>query len=94
MKRLFQVSRYPAVLVFLLAGLSAVIVAYASFNLLTISMANLHFIQAHGWLALRSGALIQLLGIAFYGVIALAFFLIFKICESELVLRYRRWQDR
>ena len=94
MKRLFQVSRYPAVLVFVLAGFSAVIVAYASFNLLTISMANLHFIQAHGWLALRSGALIQLLGIAFYGVIALAFFLIFKICESELVLRYRRWQDR
>ncbi len=94
MKRLFQVSRYPAVLVFVLAGFSAVIVAYASFNLLTISMANLHFIQAHGWLALKSGALIQLLGIAFYGVIALAFFLIFKICESELVLRYRRWQDR
>ena len=94
MKRFFQVSRYPAVLVFVLAGFSAVIVAYASFNLLTISMANLHFIQAHGWLALRSGALIQLLGIAFYGVIALASFLIFKICESELVLRYRRWQDR
>ena len=94
MKRLFQVSRYPAIIVFALAGVSAAIVAYASYNLLTVSMANLHFIQKHGWIALTSGALLQLFEIALYGVIVLAFFLIFKICESELVLRYRRWQDR
>ena len=94
MKRLFQVSRYPAIIVFALTGVSAAIVAYASYNLLTISMANLHFIQKHGWLALTSGGLIQLLEIAVYGIVALAFFLVFKICESELVLRYRRWQDR
>lgn len=94
MKRLFRISRYPSLLVFTLAGISAVIVAYASYNLLTTSMANLRFLRQHGWLAFTSGGFLQLLQIAANGTAALAFFLVFKICESELVIRYRRWQDR
>ncbi|MEZ5714547.1 MAG: hypothetical protein R3D85_04895 [Paracoccaceae bacterium] len=94
MKRVLRISRYPAALVFVLAGLSAVVVAFASYNLLAVSMANLHFLREHGWTAIRFGALWQLFEIVAYGVLALVFFLLFKICESELVLRYRRWQDR
>lgn len=94
MKRFFRISRYPAFLVFLLAGGAAVMVAYCSFNLLDLSMANLRFLRQHGWLAVTSGAWLQLLQIMFYGLVALAFYLLFKICESELVIRYRRWQER
>lgn len=94
MKRLLKISRYPGILVFLMAGIAAIIVAYASLNLLNASMANLHFLREHGWLAVTSGGLVQLLVIILNGAIALLFFLVFKVCESELVLRYRRWQDR
>ena len=94
MKRLLRISRYPWIAVFALAGLTAAIVAYSSYNLLQASMANLHFLQRHGWQAIRFGALLQLLEIVIYGAMALTFFLLFKICESELVVRYRRWQDR
>ena len=94
MKRLFQISRYPGLLIFLLAAISVVIVAFLTYNLLHMGMANLHFIQQHGWLALRSGGLMQLIQILAYGVVSLFFFIVFKVCESELVIRYRRWQDR
>lgn len=94
MKGLLRISGYPAVLVFALAGVSAVIVAYASYNLLSMSMANLHFLRRHGWDALATGGLIQLLLIIATGAVALFFFVIFKICEAELVARYRRWQEK
>lgn len=94
MKRFLRISHYPSALVFVLAGISAVIVAYTTYNLLGVSMANLHFLREYGWTAVRFGALWQLFEIMAYGTLALIFFLLFKICESELVLRYRRWQDR
>ena len=94
MKRLFQISRYPSVLVFLLAGVSVVVFAFQTYNLLQMGMANLRYIREHGLLALQTGALIQLLQLMFFGAIALFFFLVFKVCESELVIRYRRWMER
>ncbi|WP_324752893.1 hypothetical protein [Roseovarius sp. Pro17] len=94
MKRLFQISRYPGIAVFAIAGLSLVIFGFATYNLLHLSMANLAFIRKHGWLAVEQGALVQLLQILVLGAAALAFFVLFKICESELVIRYRNWQDR
>ncbi len=94
MKRLFRISGYPFVFVFALTGLAAAIFAYFTYNLLHLSMANLQFLREHGWVAVMSGGLVQLLGIVFNSAIALAAFLLFKICESELVIRYRRWQDR
>lgn len=94
LKPMFQVSAYPGLLVFALCGASLAAVAYASVNLFSMSMANLAFLREHGWLAVTSGGLVQLLEIAFTGAIALAFFLVYKVCEGELVARYRRWQDR
>ncbi len=94
MKRLVRISGYPGILVFLLAGLAAAIFAYSTFNLLSISMANLSFLREHGWVAITSGGLVQLLGILANGAVALACWLVFKACENELIERYRRWQDR
>ena len=94
MKRLSQISNYPAILVFLLAGIAITIVGFATFNLLQMGMANLRFIGEHGWLALRLGGFVQLLQLLGYGVVALFFFILFKVCESELVIRYRNWMNR
>lgn len=94
MKRLLHISRYHWLVVFLLAGLATVIIAYGSVNLLSMSMANLRFLREHGWLALTSGGAVQFALIGVNGILVLACFLLFKICETELVMRYRRWQDR
>lgn len=93
MKRLFDITRYPGIVAFMLAGISIVIVAFASYNLLQMGMANLRFIGEHGWFALQSGGLIQFLQILVLGVISLFFFIVFKICESDLMARYRHWKD-
>ena len=46
MKRLLDISLYPALLVFALAGVALAVVAYASFNLVDMSMANLSFLRS------------------------------------------------
>ena len=94
MKRLFRLSGYPGLLVFVLAGLAAAVFAYSTYNLLSLSMANLSFLRDYGWQAITSGGLVQLLGILANGAVALACWLVFKACENELIDRYRRWQDR
>ncbi|MDQ2090319.1 hypothetical protein [Marimonas arenosa] len=94
MKRVLRISSWPGILVFALAGVSIVIVGFFTYNLLQMSMANLRFLREHGWLAIEVGGLLQFLQLLIYGVVALFFFILFKICESELVIRYRRWQDR
>ena len=89
---LLNVTRWPALAVIVLAGLSAVAFAFISVNLFALAMANLGFIQRHGAVALREGALVQLLQLAGTGVLALTCYLAFKICEAELVFRYFRWR--
>lgn len=94
MKRLFDISLYPALFVFALSGVALAVVAYASFNLVDMSMANLSFLRRHGLVAVTSGGLVQFLEIGLTATVALTFFLVYKICESELILRYRRWLKR
>lgn len=94
MKRLLSISRYPAWAVFVIAGLAAAAVALGSLNLLTSGLALLRFVREHGWTAVMMGGWRQMIEIVLYGGVSLAFFLLFKICESDLVLRYRAWQDR
>lgn len=91
---MLNVTRWPALAVIVLAGLSAVAFAFISVNLFALAMANLGFIQRHGAVALREGALVQLLQLAGTGVLALTCYLAFKICEAELVFRYFRWAGR
>lgn len=91
---LINLTRWPALAVIGLAGLSAVALAFISVNLFAIAMANLDFIQRHGLVALREGALVQLLQLTGTGLVALTCYLVFKICEAELVFRYFRWAGR
>lgn len=94
LKRAFSVSQYHVVIVFIATGLFAIFFAYASYNLLHISMANLQFLHKFGWVAVEEGGLFQLLNILFNGCLALFFFLGFKLCEVDLIQRYHRWQSR
>lgn len=94
MKRLFDISGFHALFIFMLAGVALVVVAYATFNLVDMSMANIAFLRRHGLEAATLGALVQFLEILVTATVALAFFLVYKICESELIARYRLWTRR
>ncbi len=93
-KRWLSLSRWHVLAVFMLAGIFGILLAFSSFNLFTIGMANLDFLRVHGWVAVMEGGLWQLAGIALNGAFALVCYLGFKFCETELSMRYHRWQDR
>ena len=80
---------YPTVMVFLIMGAFAALFAINSLNLLQLGQANYRFIVKFGWVALKEGALIQLLEIGLSGFLSLAFYLGFKVCEVELMARWR-----
>ena len=80
---------YHSLLVFLAMGALGTLFAVNSYNLLQLGMANYKFIAKFGWLALQEGALAQLLEISFSGLVSLAFYLGFKACEVELMIRWR-----
>lgn len=88
---LFNLARWPVVLVFALGGGAAVAFAFVTVNLFSETMASLAFVERHGWLALREGALVQLAILSAWGALALMLYLLFKACEVELVFRYFQW---
>lgn len=94
MKRLLNPATYPAFVVFTAAGGFAVLLAYSSYNLFHLSMANLSFLRRHGVLALMEGGLLQLAIITATGAFALFCFLGFKVCEIDLTTRYKNWVKR
>ena len=57
-------------------------------------MANIRFLQEFGWTAVMEGGLVQLAQIAISAMVAMLSYIAFKICESELVQRYHKWQNR
>ena len=91
---MLNLTRWPGLLVFALAGLAAVGLAFVSVNLFAEAMANIDFIQRHGRTALQTGALVQMAELILWGSLALVQYLIFKLCEVELVFRYFRWAGR
>ncbi len=91
---LFDLGRWPGLLVLALAGASAVSFAFITVNLFQQAMANLQFIQRHGLVAIEAGALVQLGQLILWGVLALFNFLVFKACEVELLFRYHEWSDQ
>ena len=98
MRRVLDVTRWPAVAVFALAGMMLVTFAYVTVSLFTQTMANLRFLTAYGWRAVMDGGLVQLAGLVVSGAAALCCYLVYKICEGDLIGRYYRWigqdQDR
>ncbi|SFS19815.1 hypothetical protein [Yoonia litorea] len=91
---MLRLNRYPVVLVLMIAGLFAIVFAYATVNLFQMSMANTRFLREYGWEAVQEGAILQLLQIIASGTVAMVSYIGFKICESELVRRYNNWQAR
>jgi hypothetical protein len=89
MRRLFDLSRYPAVVLFLLLAISAIGFAWNTFGLITLAMANASFLLEHRLMAIVEGGLVQTAGLAARGLAALVFYLGFKGFEAELVARWR-----
>ncbi len=93
MARWLQPSSYHSWALFLALGVFGVIFALNSYNLVTLGMANIHFLKAHGVLAIMEGGLGQLAEIAIAAFISLASYIGFKTCEVELVARWRNWRS-
>ncbi|MEM8980688.1 MAG: hypothetical protein AAGD04_14465 [Pseudomonadota bacterium] len=91
MTKLINITRWPSIGVFILAGVVGVVFAFVTVNLFTQAMANVEFLQRAGFEALRHGALWQVLELVIYGAIALLCWVIFKICEQVLEDRYLAW---
>ena len=89
--RLLNLVGWPAILVFALGGGAAVGFAFVTVNLFAETMASVDFVERHGLMALREGALVQLTELAAWGALALVLYLVFKACEVELVFRYFQW---
>ena len=90
----FDITRWPWWLVFVLAGAAGAVFAFVTVNLFTLAMASLAFIQEFKWVAIRHGALWQVAELFLWGSFALACWLVFKFSEHELEGRYRAWSRR
>jgi hypothetical protein len=91
---LFNVTRWPSILVFLIAGAAAALFAFVTVNLFSQAMASLAFLREFGPEAVRHGALWQVGELTLWGVVSLSCWLAFKVCEGELVGQYQRWARR
>ncbi|WP_300531546.1 hypothetical protein [uncultured Mameliella sp.] len=94
MLRLFNLTRWPTPSVFLLAGGTAATFAFVTVNLFSQAMASLAFLRKFGWTAIQHGALWQVGELILWGSLALACWLVFKICERVLEDRYFDWAHR
>lgn len=91
MRRLLDISRYHWCFVFVIAGMFTILFAFSTYNLFQYTMANLSFLQEYGIVAIQEGALSQSLEVIIGGTFSMICFLGFKVCEGELVMRFRRW---
>ncbi|MEM1301856.1 MAG: hypothetical protein AAGH17_04665 [Pseudomonadota bacterium] len=85
---LFNITRWPTALVFLLAGVVAALFAFGTVNLFAQAMASIGFLQKYGWQAVQHGALWQVGELILFGAVALACWICFKVCEHNLQARY------
>lgn len=78
--------RWPA-LTFVLMGLCFLTFSVLTLNLVYALQANIRLLAEHGWQAVMDGGLVQLLELLGSGYFGVAFYLLFKTCESTLVER-------
>ena len=64
---------------------TALVFGLSSYNLFFLLRANLTLIFDFGVMALLDGAFVQFLSLAFYGIVSLSSYLLFKACEKWLV---------
>jgi hypothetical protein len=94
MRHWLDLRRPPAALLFLVMAALAGAAAWLSFGLINLAMANYGFLAHHGLRALAEGGLVQALGICLRALAVVACYFGFKLIETELTLRYRRWIGR
>lgn len=85
-----MLSEYHWAVLLLLLGTCATVVAWISFGLINLAMANFDFLTRYGVMAVREGGLLQLLEIGAKACVVLAAYLLFKAVETELI---HRWRD-
>jgi len=90
MRRLISLQRYHWLVLLLFMAAASVSLAWNSYQLVSLSMANIGFLEMHRWDAVRAGALVQLLWIVMRSFLALLSYLVFKGIEVELMHRWRR----
>ena len=91
---LINITRWPSVFIFLLAGVAAMVFAFSTVNLFSQSFASIGFLREHGWDAVRHGVLVQMTELLASGAVALFSWLTFKVCEHVLEDRYLAWARR
>ncbi len=87
--RWLKPNNYSGAMLFLIAGLAAVLFAWNSFNLVHQAMESVRFLESFGDMAVMDGGLVQLAEIIIRSMISLAAYLLYKVCEAELVSRWR-----
>ena len=87
--RWLRPTSYNSIILLLAMGVFAALFGWISYNLIHLGMENYRFLRQFGTLAVMEGGLGQLVEIILYGYLSLAFYLGFKICEVELVHRWR-----
>ncbi|WPC06477.1 hypothetical protein ACSX1C_08935 [Pseudomonas sp. MBLB4123] len=78
--------RHPVVSFLLMTG-SFLAFGYFTLDLVQLIGSNAAFIVRHGWLALMSGGLLQLGELTLIALLAMACYLLFRLCEQALLQR-------
>jgi hypothetical protein len=89
-KLLCRLFHGPAWLTFLAMGLASGAIALCTYNLVELFRANFRLLATYGLMAAFDGGLLQLVELAFWGYLALAFYVIFKGCLDGLLTRIQR----
>jgi hypothetical protein len=85
---LSEIFNGPIWRTFLLMGLFGGLSAIASFNLLSLFVANFTFVSQYGAMALKDGGLLQLAELVAYGYLGIAFYILFKGCLYGVLGRF------
>ncbi|MGL6211704.1 MAG: hypothetical protein ACRC14_17925 [Paracoccaceae bacterium] len=94
MRHWADLGRFHWLVLVLVMGLASVSIAWNSYGLIMLSMANVAFLESYGVAAIREGGLLQLALIGAKGLVALISYLLFKGIEVELMQRWRRLARR
>jgi hypothetical protein len=86
--RWLRPAAYPTPVLLLFLAILSVALAWVTFDLARLAMANVDFLRREGLMAIAYGGLWQTLGIAAKGVLALFLYLGFKGTEREIVTRW------
>jgi hypothetical protein len=89
MRRWLFLSAYHWAVLLVALGICAALVAFFSFELINLAVANFDFLSRHRLMAVREGGLVQLLGILARASFVLIAYLMFKAIETELIIRWR-----